>query len=265
MCFMKIAGSTMVIGSLLYSSVLTATILDGGEVRFRGLVTDEGPRWTWQIATSDQVWAVDTANAPMVSGNLIFDLSNKGFLPFLEGHLYQVSDRGGPGFSPQVTFSSRGQPLRMLEGGNTRQGRFRAAVPVTDPASAKIVGQLAFTVNQGLAAAFGNQEQTTATLGITPGMVLLTGGAVMHLPSDGLSKTVMSRLSSLLVMTPRWKEDMNAVSNGQTLPQHVLASDNISRIAAAYASELSGFELTLPQVDTPSQWQARINVTVTVQ
>lgn len=39
---------------LLYTALAAADILDGGEVRFHGLVTDEGPRWTWQMASDDQ-------------------------------------------------------------------------------------------------------------------------------------------------------------------------------------------------------------------
>lgn len=48
----------------------------------------------------DQTWAVDTADARTANEQLVFDLRGKGSLPFLEGHLYEVAERGGPGFTP---------------------------------------------------------------------------------------------------------------------------------------------------------------------
>lgn len=254
--------------SLLYASVVAADVLDGGEIRFHGEVTDEGPRWTWQVATSDQNWAVDTADARTLSGQLVFDLSTKGMLPFLEGRLHEVAEQGGPGFSPLVYFSSQGQPILLPNGGNTTQGRFKAAVPVTDAETGKSVGQLTFMVEQGLAATFGGQLASNgggAVSSISPGMVLLVGDAVNHLPTGGLSQGVMSRLSALLRMTPGWESEMSATFNGQVMPQELLSSPRGINIAAAYASVLSGFQLTLPENDTPAHWQARLSVTVTVQ
>lgn len=250
---------------LLHASLVAADILDGGEVRFHGLVTDEGPRWTWQMASADPTWAVDTAQASTVADRLVFDLSARGSLPFLEGRLHQVADRGGPGFSPLITFSAQGQSFSLPDGGDTTRGRFRATVPVTNPETGKAVGQLEFTVEQGLAATLGVQDAPNAEVGITPGMALLTGGAVTQLPSDGLSSSLINRLSTLLLMTPGCGEGMSAVYQGRTWPQAVLASDRVSHIAAAYASSLSGFQLTLPQTDTPAHWQAHLSVTVTVQ
>ncbi|MCF7465430.1 fimbrial protein, partial [Escherichia coli] len=48
--------------ALFYSAASHSSILDGGEVQFNGFVTDEAPKWTWQISTPDQRWAVDTAD-----------------------------------------------------------------------------------------------------------------------------------------------------------------------------------------------------------
>lgn len=254
--------------SLLYTSVVAADVLDGGEIRFHGEVTDEGPRWTWQLATSDQTWAVDTADAKTLSGHLVFDFSTKGMLPFLEGRLHEVADQGGPGFSPLVNFSSLGQPFLLPDGGNTTQGRFKAAVPVTDAETGKSVGQLTFMVEQGLAATFGDQSVShgsSAVGSISPGMVLLVGDAVNHLPAGGLSQGMISRLSSLLRMTPGWERGMSATFNGQVMPQELLSSSRVTNIAAAYASVLSGFQLMLPADNTPAHWQARLSVTVTVQ
>ncbi len=82
--------------ALFYSAAPRAGILDGGEIQFHGLVTDEAPKWTWQVGSPDQTWAVDTADARTANGQLVFDLRGKGSLPFLEGHLYEVAERGGP-------------------------------------------------------------------------------------------------------------------------------------------------------------------------
>ncbi|EBF0938998.1 fimbrial protein, partial [Salmonella enterica] len=77
--------------ALFYSAAPRAGILDGGEIQFHGLVTDEAPKWTWQVGSPDQTWAVDTADARTANGQLVFDLRGKGSLPFLEGHLYEVA------------------------------------------------------------------------------------------------------------------------------------------------------------------------------
>ncbi|ELI0409002.1 integrating conjugative element protein [Salmonella enterica] len=116
--------------ALFYSAAPRAGILDGGEIQFHGLVTDEAPKWTWQVGSPDQTWAVDTADARTESGQLVFDLRGKGSLPFLEGHLYEVAERGGPGFTPFITFSSNGQPFSVTAGGSTTAQHFRASVPV---------------------------------------------------------------------------------------------------------------------------------------
>ncbi|ELF1167817.1 hypothetical protein SEEB0220_23740, partial [Salmonella enterica subsp. enterica serovar Bareilly str. CFSAN000220] len=86
--------SALAVMALFYSAAPRAEILDGGEVQFNGLVTDEAPRWTWQVSSPDQSWAVDTADARTENGQLVFDLRNKGTLPFLEGHLHEVAERG---------------------------------------------------------------------------------------------------------------------------------------------------------------------------
>ncbi|HAW1878618.1 TPA: fimbrial protein, partial [Escherichia coli] len=44
--------------SLFFSILLRADILDGGEIQFNGFVTDEAPKWTWQISSPDQSWTV---------------------------------------------------------------------------------------------------------------------------------------------------------------------------------------------------------------
>lgn len=63
--------------ALFYSAAPRAGILDGGEIQFHGLVTDEAPKWTWQVGSPDQTWAVDTADARTENGQLVFDLRSR--------------------------------------------------------------------------------------------------------------------------------------------------------------------------------------------
>lgn len=92
---------------------------------------------------------MDIADARTDNGQLVFNLRDKGALPFLEGHLHEVAERGGPGFTPFITFSSNGQPFTVTEGNGTSAQHFRASVPVRDPETGNVSGQLSFTLNQG--------------------------------------------------------------------------------------------------------------------
>lgn len=93
---MNILKILIIISSFLFQIFhVKAEILDGGEIRFNGFVTDEAPKWTWQVAAHDQTWRVDTANARIENKELVFNLRDKGSLPFLEGHLFEVAERGG--------------------------------------------------------------------------------------------------------------------------------------------------------------------------
>lgn len=248
--------------ALFYSMASHADILDGGEIQFNGFVTDEAPKWTWQISSPDQSWAVDTADARTERGQLVFDLRDKGPLPFLEGYLYEVAERGGPGFTPFITFSSNGQPFAVKEGNGTTAQRFRASVPVRDPETGNVSGQLSFTLNQGMAVSVGRQEDGTS---LSAGMSLVSGQSVTDVQPGSLPQGLTSRLSSLLLMNQNFGNGMNAVDNGQVISQGVLADGRVMNLAAAYASAVSDFELRLPAEGTPARWQAGLNVTVTVQ
>ncbi|HAH2862574.1 TPA: F4 (K88) fimbria minor subunit FaeH [Escherichia coli] len=247
---------------LFYSAAPHADILDGGEIQFNGFVTDEAPKWTWQISSPDQAWAVDTADARTENGHLVFNLRNKGPLPFLEGHLYEVAERGGPGFTPFITFSSNGQPFVVKEGCGTTAQRFRASIPVRNPETGNVSGQLSFTLNQGMVVSIGKQDDGVS---IPAGMSLVSGQSVTDVQSGTLPQELKARLSSLLLMNQNFGNDMNAVDNGQVISQGVLADGRVMNLAAAYASEISDFELWLPAEGTPAAWQAGLNVTVTVQ
>lgn len=254
--------SAIISVALFYSVAPHADILDGGEIQFNGFVTDEAPKWTWQISSPDRTWSVDTADARTENGQLVFDLRDKGALPFLEGHLHEVAERGGPGFTPLITFSSNGQPFAVKEGSGTTAQRFRASVPVRDPETGNVSGQLSFTLNQGMAVSAGAQEEGAT---VPAGMSLVSGQSVTDVQSGTLPQRLKARLSSLLLMNQNFGNGMNAVDNGQVISQGVLADGRVMNLAAAYASVVSDFELRLPAEGTPAAWQAGLNVTVTVQ
>ncbi|WNI88070.1 F4 family fimbrial subunit [Citrobacter portucalensis] len=256
--FYSLSGLAM----LLHASLATAGVLDGGEVRFTGYVTDESPKWTWQVASTDQRWTVDTADAQRSGDSLLFDLHDRGPLPFLEGHLYKMADRGGPGFSPRISFSSNGAPFTLTQGGSLTDQRFRASVSVTDPENGQVVGALSFTLEQGLGISLGSQQDGGPQVS---GMSLAGGDSVTQPQPQTLSRGLMARLSALILMNRGAGSGMSAVSNGQSLNQSVLSGGNVMNIAAAYASSLSDFELQLPATGTPAHWRARLAVTVTVQ
>ncbi|ENA5973316.1 F4 (K88) fimbria minor subunit FaeH [Escherichia albertii] len=254
--------SVIILGTMFYSVEPHANILDGGEIQFNGFVTNEAPKWTWQISSPDQTWAVDTADATTENGQLVFDLRDKGTLSFLEGHLYEVAERGGPGFTPFISFSSNGQPFTVTEGSGTTAQRFRASVPVRDPETGNMSGQLSFTLNQGMVVSVGRQEDGVS---IPIGMSLVSGQSVTDVQAGMLPQGLKARLSSLLLMSQNFGYGMNAVDNGQVISQRILADGRVMNLAAAYASAVSDFELRLPAEGTPAAWQAALNVTVTVQ
>ena len=258
----KILLSVLVSTVLVYSAALCADILDGGEIQFNGFVTDEAPKWTWQINSPDQSWTVDTADARTENGQLVFDLREKGSLPFLEGHLYEVAERGGPGFTPFIAFSSNGQPLAVTEGNGTSSQRFRASVPVRDSESGDVTGKLSFTLNQGMAVSSGEQNEGVF---VPTGMSLVSGQSVTDVQSESLPLGLKNRLSSLLLMNQGFGNGMSAADNGQVINQGVLADGGVMNLAASYASAISDFELRLPAEGTPGKWRAGLNVTVTVQ
>lgn len=253
--------SALSILALFYSVLPQAEILDGGEIQFQGFVTDEAPKWTWQVASPDQSWVMDTADARHENGQLVFDLRDKGSLPFLEGHLHEVAERGGPGLTPFITFSSAGQPLSIVEGGSTTSQRFRAAVPVHDADSSSPVGQLFFTLDQGMAVSTGYQEEGVM---LPAGMSLVSGESVTAVQAEALPQGVINRLPSLLFMNGGFGHGMSAVNHGQVIGQSILADGRVRDLAAAYASAISGLELRLPEEGTPARWHAGLNVTVTV-
>lgn len=248
--------------TLFYAVTSRAIMLDGGEIQFHGLVTDEAPKWTWRVGSPDQTWAVDSADARHENGFLVFDLRNKGTLPFLEGHLYEVAERGGPGFTPVITFSSNGQPFSVTGGDSTTAQHFRASVPVRNPENGNVVGQLAFTLDQGMVVSADIQKDG-ATL--PTGMSLVNGQSVSNVQAATLPPWLKGRLSSLLLLNRGFGSGMSTLDNGLVISQGVLADERVMNLAAAYASAVSGFELRLPVEGTPAQWQTGLSVTVTVQ
>ncbi|HAS9878249.1 TPA: fimbrial protein, partial [Salmonella enterica] len=212
--------------ALFYSAAPRAGILDGGEIQFHGLVTDEAPKWTWQVGSPDQTWAVDTADARTANGQLVFDLRGKGSLPFLEGHLYEVAERGGPGFTPFISFSSNGQPFSVTDGGSTTAQHFRASVPVRNPENGHVAGQLSFTLDQGMAVSAGHQEDGAV---LPAGMSLVNGQSVSGVQAGTLPQWLKSRLPSLLMLNRGFGNGMSTADNGQVISQGVLADGRVTR------------------------------------
>ncbi|HCQ9025199.1 TPA: fimbrial protein [Escherichia coli] len=247
---------------LFYYSASHAASLDGGEIQFNGFITDDAPKWTWQISTPSQVWDVDIADTRTENGKLIFDLRDKGAFPFLEGHLHEVAERGGAGFTPFITFSSNGQPITITEGNSTSAQHFRASVPVRNPETGNVSGRLSFSLNQGIAVSAGIQEDG---ISLPTGMSLVGGQSVTEVRPSSLPQRLKSRLSSLLLMNQYFGNGMSAVDNGHVINQKVLADSRTMNLAASYASELYDFMLSLQAEGTPATWQAGLNVTVTVQ
>lgn len=245
----------------LYISDSFANILDGGEIQFSGFVTDEAPKWTWQIGAPEQRWEVNIADARSENGWLIFDLKDKGRFAFLEGHLHEVAERGGPGFIPLMAFSSNGQPLTINKGVSTAQ-QFRASVPVRNSDSGDVTGQLSFTLTQGMAVSVGEQEEIHS---IPTGMSLVSGQSVTNVESTTLPRELKNRLSTLLLMNQGGGGYISSVDNGQVINQAALTDGRVMNLAASYASDVSDFELKLPVDKPPERWQASLNVIVTVQ
>ncbi|WP_407905281.1 fimbrial protein [Escherichia coli] len=262
MCNYKFVFCSIVSMVFFYSAYPNAEIIDGGEIQFHGFVTDEAPKWTWQIGSSEQSWAVDTADTRAENGQLIFDLHDKDSLPFLEGHLFEVAERGGPGFTPFISFSSNGQPFTIMDENSATAQHFRASVPVRNPENGQVTGQLYFTLNQGMAVSTGVQD---GGVSVPAGMSLVSGQSVTNVQPSSLPQKLKNRLSSLLLMNQKFGGGMSTVDNGQVISQGVLSDGRVTNLAAAYASSVSDFELHLPAEGTPAQWQAKLNVTVTVQ
>lgn len=209
----------------------------------------------------DQTWAVDTADARTANGQLVFDLRGKGSLPFLEGHLYEVAERGGPGFTPFISFSSNGQPFSVTDGGSTTAQHFRASVPVRNPENGHVAGQLSFTLDQEWPSA-----PDTRRRGGSAGRHVARKRAERERCAGRHPAAVAQKPSAFLLMLNRgFGNGMSTADNGQVISQGVLADGRVTRLAAAYASAVSDFELRLPTENTPAQWQAGLSVTVTVQ
>lgn len=244
-----------------------AAVLDQGEVEFSGYVIDEAPRWAWQIASPDLVWDVDVADArPDAQGNQVFSLKGKGDVPFLEGHLKKVADRGGAGMTPVMSFMSEGAPLSVAAG-SVQDAHFRASVPVRNADTGETAGQLSFTFDQGMVLAQGThlpaiEGSSDRHLGLT-GMALVAadGGQVEEIPAP-----LMNRLAVLMAMNGNSEvAGIPLTWKGEHVPRQVLADSHVPQLAGAYASKLSDFTLSWPQDKVPSRWRASLSVTVTLR
>ena len=259
---MKIIKTIFTTIVLFYSlHAFSSTILDGGEIRFRGYVTDDGPKWRWRVASDDKIWDVDLSESFQKNGRYIFNLKRKGTIPFLEGYLYEVTERGGPGMTPYISYTTGEKALHLYEGTNTTSQRFRTGVPVYNPDTGQSVGELLFTVEQGMAVGLGHQ---TDNPGPGQGMYLVSGESVSNVQPDKLSAGLINRLSTLLFMNKGFNNRIGTTGNVKQISQSILSDGQTKNIAAAYASALNDFELHLSAGDIPEKWYATLNVTVTV-
>jgi len=258
---MRIVKFLLPVFMLFYSVSSSSNVLDMGEMQFRGFITDDAPKWAWRVASSDQSWDVDIGDARQEGSQLVFNMKNKGSLPFLEGYLYEVAERGGPGFVPYITYTSGARTISSIDGGNTTRQQFRTSVPVHNPENNEIIGNLKFTIEQGMAVTVGIQDEDVS---FRDGMYLVSGDTLSEVNPEKLSPGLMNRLSNLIMMNRKFGKGMSATSNKLVTTQGTLSDGRVQNIAASFASALSDFELCLPVEGTPAQWHATLNVTVVV-
>lgn len=243
---------------MLFPVWAEATEVDRGEVEFSGYVIDKAARWVWQIATPDQTWDVDVADSIIdAQGNQVFSFTQKGTLPFLEGHLKEVAERGGSDMTPEIIFSSGGMPLAFT-GGGAQSSRVHTFVPVRNADTGDEIGRLSFVLEKGMAIAQGRINDHA---GKYPG---LTG--VAFTSADELSPGLTGRLLSLLMMNKGSDTaGIPGVLQGGSVSPLILSDNNLTNFAAAWASQLSDFRLSWPREKLPSRWQATLSVMVTLQ
>ncbi|MCX8980935.1 fimbrial protein [Citrobacter portucalensis] len=242
----------------LFSFSAMAADVAQGDVDFSGYVIDRVPRWTWQIATPDQQWNIDVADSrDDGKGNQLFSLTHKGTLPFLEGYLKEVAERGHVGMLPKIVFSSAGVPLNFTDGGPD-SAHARVFVPVLNADTGEAIGRLSFVLEQGMMVAQGSTARPEDRY---PG---LSGAALTN--SDVHSPGLTQRLLSLLAMN-RGSEAAGIPVQIQASPVTplVLSDSRVTYLAASWASQLSDFSLSWPQEKLPSRWRATLSVMVTMQ
>lgn len=246
---------------LLCSINSKASYIDGGEIRFQGLVTDNMPKWSWRVSSPEQFWDVDIRDARKEGDELIFNLKNRRTIPFIEGHLYEVASHGGANLTPYVTYSSGKQPLFSIDGGNTTRQLFRASIPVWDLDKNKKAGSLEFTIEQALAITSRVQKENSL---LTKGMFLVSGENISEVNPDRLSPELLNTLSELLMMNKNYGNEMSVTKQSKVIPQRIILDGRVKNIAAAFSSVLSDFELHFQPEMVPRRWHATLNVTIEV-
>lgn len=179
----------------------------------------------------------------------------------MEGYLNEVVERGGPGMTPSISYTTGEKNLQLYRGTDYSNQQFRAGIPVYNPETGQSVGELMFTVEQGMAVTLGHQ---TDNPGLTQGMFLVSGESVSNVQPEKLSAGLINRLSGLLFMNKGFGNGMSTAGPVKLMSQNILADGQTENIAAAFASALTDFELHLPAEGTPEKWYAALNVTVTV-
>ncbi|HEN3635333.1 TPA: fimbrial protein, partial [Yersinia enterocolitica] len=162
---------------------------------------------------------------------------------------------------PYISYTSGDKALQIYEGTDYSNQRFRAGIPVYNSETGQSVGELLFTVEQGMAIALGTQTNNTRG---GQGMFLVNGESVSNVQQDKISAELINRLSTLLSKNKGFGNGMSTAGPVRIMSQSILADGQTENIAAAFASALTDFELHLPIDGTPAKWYAMLNVTVTV-
>lgn len=238
------------------SSFSNSNALDGGEIRFHGFVVSDVPKWLWRIASPEQEWILNIDEARKEDGKLVFDINNVKTLPFFEGYLQDIAERGGPGLTPTITYSSEGVMLNREYGNHLGEV---LSIPVRDYHSNYVVGKLSFIIEEGMAISTGNLKDDKIPRGVS--LILLDKHKLyINTPSQKL----MERLSMLLSLSQKKQGDFFTHYNGKVFDIDILSDSRVVNFIAAYASFLSGFKLYISSDYLPSKWRASLTITVTV-
>lgn len=242
--------------SLIFPMYSVSNVLDGGEVRFHGFVVNDSPKWLWRIASPEQMWNIDIDDAQKDGDLLVFDINNIKDLPFLEGYLQDTVERGGPGLTPTITYSSEG--ARLNEYYSRDLGRI-LSIPVRDTDSNKVVGNLSFSIEEGMAIHSNDLKNNKLPRGMS--LLRLDRNESYY---ESISPKLIEKLSILLGYSKQNKEHSFRGYNGNVFDTDVLMDSGFMNFTASYASFLSNFKLYVSMKNTPKKWRAKLNVTVSV-
>lgn len=112
------------------------------------------------------------------------------------------------------------------------------------------------------------RNRVTKALGMTLALMMASQSALASLAADQTRYIFRGDKDALTITVTN--NDKERTFGGQAWVDNIVEKDTrptfvVTRLAAAYASAVSDFELRLPAENTPAQWQTGLSVTVTVQ